>query len=206
MKNKELHLRKIVSGGQTGVDRAALDAAVAAGIPIGGWCPKGRLAEDGVISLEYPLRETVSRLYRERTGLNVMDSDGTLILAEKILSGGTALTKGFADKYAKPLLVVNPADSVSIGKIKKWLTANKIKVLNVAGPRESTRPGSYDQAYKLLGEVLSATQKKEFRIQNSGVRMEPGNSRNRGTVAMTDNPMEGCALSQPSSDPGVTIH
>lgn len=154
MKNKELHLMKIVSGGQTGVDRAALDAAIDAGVPVGGWCPKGRLAEDGVISSEYPLQETASRLYRERTGLNVMDSDGTLILAEKILSGGTALTKSLADRYSKPLLAVNPADSAGIVKIRKWLFANKIRVLNVAGPRESTRPGSYDQAYRLMREVL----------------------------------------------------
>ena len=154
MKNKELHLMKIISGGQTGVDRAALDAAVAAGIPVGGWCPKGRLAEDGAIPPEYPLQETVSRLYQERTGLNVMDSDGTLILAEKILSGGTALTKSFAYRYAKPLLVINPADSAAAGKIRKWLTANKIRILNVAGPRESTRLGSYDQTYKVIREVL----------------------------------------------------
>ncbi len=154
MKNKELHLMKIVSGGQTGVDRAALDAAIAAGVPVGGWCPKGRLAEDGVISSEYPLQETASRLYRERTGLNVMDSDGTLILAEKILSGGTALTKSLADRYSKPLLAVNPADSAGIVKIRKWLTVNNIRILNVAGPRESTRPGSYDQAYRLMREVL----------------------------------------------------
>ncbi len=145
---------KIVSGGQTGVDRAALDAAIAAGVPVGGWCPKGRLAEDGVISSEYPLQETASRLYRERTGLNVMDSDGTLILAEKILSGGTALTKSLADRYSKPLLAVNPADSAGIVKIRKWLTVNNIRILNVAGPRESTRPGSYDQAYRLMREVL----------------------------------------------------
>jgi len=154
LKNKELHLIKIISGGQTGVDRAALDAAVASGIPLGGWCPKGRLAEDGVISSEYPLQETASRLYQERTGLNVMDSDGTLILAEKILSGGTALTKSFADRYAKPLLVINPADSAAVGKIKKWLTVNNIRILNVAGPRESTRPGSYELTYRVIREVL----------------------------------------------------
>lgn len=154
MKNKELHLMKIISGGQTGVDRAALDAAVAAGIPVGGWCPRGRLAEDGAISPEYPLQETASRLYQERTGLNVMDSDGTLILAGKILSGGTALTKSFAYRYAKPLLVINPADSAAAGKIRKWLTANNIRILNVAGPRESTRPGSYDRAYRVIREVL----------------------------------------------------
>ena len=154
MKNKELHLLKIVSGGQTGVDRAALDAALAAGIPAGGWCPKGRLAEDGVISPKYPLRETASRLYQERTRLNVTDSDGTLILAGKALHGGTALTKVFADRHLKPVLVANPADSGSTGVIRKWLKANDVRVLNVAGPRESTRPGSYDQAYKLLREVL----------------------------------------------------
>ena len=147
---------KIISGGQTGVDRAALDAAVAAGIPVGGWCPKGRLAEDGAIPPEYPLQETVSRLYQERTGLNVMDSDGTLILAEKILSGGTALTKNFAEKYAKPLLVFKPADSGASGKIKRWLKANNIRALNVAGPRESARPGSYEKAYKILMEVLKS--------------------------------------------------
>ena len=100
------------------------------------------------------MQETASRLYQERTGLNVMNSDGTLILSEKILSGGTALTKSFADRYAKPLLVINPADSAAAGKIRKWLTANNIRILNVAGPRESTRPGSYDQTYRVIREVL----------------------------------------------------
>lgn len=154
LKNKELHLIRIVSGGQTGVDRAALDAAVTAGLPIGGWCPRGRLAEDQEIPQQYPLTETASRLYQERTRLNVTDSDGTLILAGNALFGGTALTKAFTDRHSKPVLVVNPADFTTISQIKKWLKANNILVLNVAGPRESSSPGIYDQAYRLLTELF----------------------------------------------------
>src|SRR5213080_1459301 len=101
-------ISKIVSGGQTGVDRAALDVALELGIPCGGWCPIGRRAEDGVIPDRYPLRQAPSANYADRTALNVRDSDGTLILARGPLRGGTALTKTFAERYGRPYLVVDP--------------------------------------------------------------------------------------------------
>ena len=94
---------KILSGGQTGVDRAALDVAIELGVPRGGWCPKGRRAEDGVIAKQYPLRETPSTDYRERTRRNVRDADGTLIVTADELRGGTALTRALAEKTQEAL-------------------------------------------------------------------------------------------------------
>jgi predicted Rossmann fold nucleotide-binding protein DprA/Smf involved in DNA uptake len=100
-------LRQVVSGGQTGVDRAALDAALEAGIPCGGWCPKGRIAEDGRLPSRYPLRETPSDSYAQRTEWNVRDSDGTLILTRGALDGGTALTEKCASKLGRACLVID---------------------------------------------------------------------------------------------------
>lgn len=97
-------LRKVISGGQTGVDRAGLDAAIAAGFPIGGYCPQGRLAEDGNIPLKYPMVEMDSPESYYRTEKNVMDSDGTLILNKGELTEGTRLTYDFTVKYGKPAL------------------------------------------------------------------------------------------------------
>jgi len=96
----------IVSGGQTGVDRAALDVALALGIPCGGWCPKGRLAEDGPLPDRYPLRETEFEGYSKRTKLNVQDSDGTLLFTRQRPSGGTKLTLQYAQRIGKPFKVV----------------------------------------------------------------------------------------------------
>lgn len=156
LKNKVLRLKKIISGGQTGVDRAALDAAILENIDIGGWCTKGRRAEDGIIDSKYPLQETASRLYRERTLQNVIESDATLIITGKSLSGGTALTKEYADRRSKPLLIINPADSRGGGKIKQWLAANNVRILNVAGPRESTSPGIYSSTHGFLTELFKS--------------------------------------------------
>ena len=103
----KIHLERVVSGGQTGVDRAALDAAIAVGLEHGGWCPRGRLAEDGVIPSEYQLRETWSADYPVRTEQNVRDSDGTLILGHGPLQGGTDLTWRMAKRHAKPCFVVD---------------------------------------------------------------------------------------------------
>jgi hypothetical protein len=149
---------KIVSGGQTGVDRAALDFAIRHGFEHGGWCPRGRLAEDGVIPPIYRLRETDSADYDERTEKNVLDSDATLIVArEKELSGGTAFTKTCADQHERPLLVVCEGDDVSksAAALSKFLKRNKVRTLNVAGPRESQAPG----IGKFVGELLGATLK-----------------------------------------------
>ena len=148
-------VRKIVSGGQTGVDRAALDIALALGIPCGGWCPRGRGAEDGAIPARYPLQETGSHDYAERTSRNVIDSDGTLILAIGALHGGTLLTAQLAEKSGKPCLVVDLASPPEPGKVDSWIRENQISVLNVAGPRESQHPGIHALAGGFLIEILS---------------------------------------------------
>ena len=147
-------LHKIVSGGQTGVDRAALDVALELGIPCGGWCPKGRRAEDGSIAVRYPLRETEGSNYSLRTEWNVRDSDATLILNEGALEGGTETTVAFAEKYQRPCYIVSMQEDSDTENIKKWILQNRVQVLNVAGPRESGRPGVYKKATALLFVLL----------------------------------------------------
>ncbi len=150
-----VQIKKVVSGGQTGVDRAALDVALELGMPCGGWCPKGRLAEDGAVAARYPLIETPSTEYAQRTEWNVRDSDGTLVLTVGKPSGGTALTIAFARKLRKPCLVVDLREAQpELDKITGWLKANNIAVLNVAGPRASHAPGVYDRTRKLMGLLL----------------------------------------------------
>ncbi len=137
---------KIVSGGQTGADRAALDWALQRGVAHGGWCPKGRLASDGPLPERYLLRETDSAGYRQRTKLNVRDSDATLILNTGVLDGGTLQTVRFAQTLGKPHFVVQldePAQESVAQRIRVWLTEGQFSVLNVAGPREEKRPGVY---------------------------------------------------------------
>jgi hypothetical protein len=145
---------KIVSGGQTGVDRAALDAAIELGIEVGGWCPKGRRAEDGPIEGRYPLRETPSRAYRQRTEWNVRDSDATLILFRERMSGGTRLTARLTDRYERPLLVLDLYSDPDPRRAGEWLREQGVRVLNVAGPREESVPGIYTQALGVLLELL----------------------------------------------------
>ena len=143
-------LMRILSGGQTGVDRAALDVAVELGIPYGGWCPKGRLAEDGRIPLKYHLMETLSPDYAVRTRLNVRDADGTLILYREPLEGGTALTWQFAVELDKPVLLVDLGFPPVLEAFHLWLQENSIHTLNIAGPRESQRHGIFNEAKSLL--------------------------------------------------------
>ena len=155
-------VNKIVSGGQTGVDRAALDVALALGIPCGGWCPNGRLAEDRTIDARYPLKETRSAEYAQRTEWNVRDSDGTLILAqEDHLSGGTAQTVSLANRLGKPCLILNLASHPRASDVREWMRRYRIRVLNVAGPRESKSPGVYGRAAAFLREVFGALTEKE---------------------------------------------
>ncbi len=149
-------LEKIISGGQTGVDRAALDAAIEFGIPCGGWCPKGRRAEDGVIPKRYPLRETGSEDYRERTARNVRDADGTLILAPGVLEGGTAFTRRLAIREGKPCLVIDLSLNTEPKIVHEWLKTHAIRTLNVAGPRESVQPGIHEQARHFLRALLGS--------------------------------------------------
>ncbi len=149
--NKQV-ISKIISGGQTGVDRAALDFALGNNISCGGWCPKGRLAEDGEIPVKYPLQETVSQRYEKRTKKNVIDSDGTLIITDKEpLSLGTKLTMEICQKRQKPYLIVYSKPGADAGRqFWTWVSKNAISVLNIAGPRESTVPGIYEQSSLLL--------------------------------------------------------
>ena len=147
-------LCKIVSGGQTGVDRAGLDAGMEAGLPVGGWCPKGRLAEDGVVPEKYPLIEMGSASYTSRTEQNVIDSDGTLVLNRGKLSGGTKRTVEFAIKHNRPYLTVQLDDEPNVEAIMEWVKAQSIRTLNVAGPRESKCPGIYMESIDLLKSLL----------------------------------------------------
>lgn len=149
-------LRKIVSGGQTGVDRAALDAALGCGFPCGGWCPKGRLAEDGVIPPHYPLHETPDTDYAQRTMWNVRDSDGTLVLTWGSPTEGTAFTIDVARSLRKACLVVDLADETgTVEDVWTWIRENDIRVLNIAGPRASKNPGVYAAARVFLEYLLS---------------------------------------------------
>ena len=147
-------MEKIISGGQTGVDRAALDVAIELQIPHGGWCPAGRTAEDGIISAQYRLVESASSEYADRTRRNVEDSDGTLILNSKQLEGGTAATLAFARICKKPALLVDLDQPPAPEHILSWLQTNHVKQCNVAGPRESKRPGIYHQAHRYLKQLL----------------------------------------------------
>jgi hypothetical protein len=147
-------LGKIISGGQTGVDRAALDAALEMGFPCGGWCPKGRRAEDGRIPDHYPLEETSSSDYRLRTRMNVEDSDGTLILTWGPPVGGTALTLKLARRLHKPFFVVDLIHREDASTVLEWGKENDIRILNLAGPREGEAPGIYAQTLSFLREVL----------------------------------------------------
>lgn len=168
---QSMTLTKIISGGQTGVDRAALDAAQLFNLrqfaepdnfrlAIGGWCPKGRLAEDGPILASLPLEETPSAEYPQRTEWNIRDSDATLILTRGLPTGGTARTVESCRKRRKPHLVVDlnsGALSAMEHHVVAWLEGSKeIRVLNVAGPRESKCPGIYEQARTFLLAVFTA--------------------------------------------------
>lgn len=153
---RAIDLPKIVSGGQTGADRAALDWAIARGIPHGGWCPPGREAEDGPIPARYQLTEALTGGYRHRTRLNVEHSDGTLILNLGELEGGTLETRRFAERLKKPFQVVQldgGASDKQIFAVAEWMKQNRIRTLNVAGPRESKRPGIYEAASAFMNAL-----------------------------------------------------
>ncbi|MEJ2760849.1 MAG: putative molybdenum carrier protein [Gammaproteobacteria bacterium] len=149
-----MKIEKIVSGGQTGVDRAALDVAIRNHIPHGGWCPRGRKAEDGIIDDHYRLRETGTDDYARRTEWNVRDSDGTLILSRGKPDGGTSLTLHHAGRLGKPHFLVDLNEEADTNAVAVWLKGNHIRVLNVAGPRESKHPGIYEQACDLLQRLI----------------------------------------------------
>jgi len=147
----------IISGGQSGVDRAALDFALKYHIPCGGWCPKGRIAEDGAIDLKYPLKETITSKYEQRTKKNVEDSDATLIIIQNTSDKGTLLTKLLAKDKNKPILEVNLSGDIRtlINQFKIWVNDNNITRLNIAGPRESSSQGIYKSALSFLEELIN---------------------------------------------------
>jgi predicted Rossmann-fold nucleotide-binding protein len=147
-------LERIVTGGQTGVDRAALDVALALGIPVGGWCPRGRRAEDGRIPRRYLLRETPSDRYAQRTAWNVRDSDATLILTIGELTRGTAFTHRMTSAMQRPVYVVDFARTRAISPVRRWLQRHNVQTLNIAGPRSSTSPEIYDLAVRFLERLL----------------------------------------------------
>ena len=148
-------VEKILSGGQTGVDRAGLDAGLALGLAVGGRCPRGRRAEDGPIPGRYPLQETASASYRVRTRLNVRDSDATLILCRGPLRGGTRLTADIARKMGCPLRVADLSRRVQAPAVRAWLRKHGVVRLNIAGPRESQAPGIGAEARRFLKRVLA---------------------------------------------------
>jgi len=152
-------IERLVSGGQTGVDRATLDVARELGLDCGGWCPRGRRAEDGPIDERYPLRETPSARYSQRTDWNVRDSDATLILARGTLRGGTALTARLARRREKPVLVVDPAAAArphTVSQTLSWLERHAVRTLNVAGPRGTDDPAIGRDAADFLRALLRA--------------------------------------------------
>ena len=144
---------KIISGGQTGADRAALDAAIERGMPHGGWLPKGRAAEDGPLGQQYCLQELDSYRYRDRTRKNVMESDGTLIVSYGPLTGGSALTEALAVRYDRPCLHLNMeyfSLDDAVCAVEQWLERNAVTTLNVAGPRASSDERIYETVRKII--------------------------------------------------------
>jgi hypothetical protein len=149
-------LRKIVSGGQTGVDRAALDFAIRCGIPHGGYCPKGRRSESGRIADQYRLLECASPDYAMRTALNVAHSDGTLVLTRGRPEGGTQRTIYLCREYGKPAFIIDLDRKLKRADFAAWLNAHQIETLNVAGPRESKQSGISRQARQALEDLFAA--------------------------------------------------
>lgn len=159
--NLKLPIQKIISGGQTGVDRAALDLGLSLYIPIGGWCPKERWAEDGPIPNHYPLKETPTSRPSQRTEWNVRDSDGTLVLTYDNPTGGTALTIRLAQRLNKPFLVMNLNTHAEPEIVLNWAMQHNIQTLNIAGPRESADPSIYQAAYSFLKKLIDPCEGNE---------------------------------------------
>jgi len=147
----------IVSGGQTGVDRGALDAALALEAPVDGWCPAGRRAEDGILSVRYPLRELRGAGYLQRTLRNVMDSDATLLVDFGRPAVGTGRNLEFCRKYGKPCQIVDAAlheVGAAVALALRFVEQHGIRRLNIGGPRASDEPRAYGYAYAVVEQML----------------------------------------------------
>jgi len=154
---------RIISGGQTGADQAGLDAAIALGIPHGGWIPKGRLTEAGPLPERYNLTEMTTEDYLKRTKQNVLDSDGTVIFSHGDLKGGSKRTADFATELCKPFLHIDlnstlPSESGEL--LAAWIKSHDISVLNVAGSRASKDPGIYDRVRIVMQIALEILQER----------------------------------------------
>ena len=150
-------IKKLISGGQTGADRAALDVAIRLGIPYGGWIPKGRKTEDGRLPDEYELQEMPTTGYPERTERNVVDSDGTVIISHGRISGGSLLTFAMAERHNRPCLHIDlnkTAPFTAAQDINNWIQDNDIEILNIAGPRAGEDPLVYGATERILHSVV----------------------------------------------------
>ena len=156
-------IAKIISGGQTGADRAALDFAIRHGIPYGGWVPRGRRTEDGTLPQKYLLEEMPTPDYAQRTEKNVLSADGTLVVSHGYLKGGSALTVFLAERNGKPCIHADLGEwSVrdAAERIRKWLRDQRFGVLNVAGPRAGMDREIYRATFDLLEALLAEFEKK----------------------------------------------
>lgn len=149
-------LEKVISGGQSGVDRAALDVAIEIGLAHGGWCPGGRDADDGKIAEKYKLTETDDVDHTVRTEYNVRDADATLMVYRGKLHGGTAYAIEMAKHLRKPVMAIDLEQGYDIDEITHWLRTNRVRILNVGGQRESKNPGIYFQARILFSKLFGA--------------------------------------------------
>jgi len=150
-------IQKIISGAQTGADRAALDVAIINGMPHGGWVPKGRKAEDGIVPGDYQVSELSSGDYKYRTEMNVKDSSGTLIISHGKLTGGSELTQKYADKHGKPCIHIDRnllSEASAAIKVSQWIEEHHVEVLNCAGPRASKDPEIYSAVFNILDVVI----------------------------------------------------
>ena len=182
-------IKQIISGGQTGVDRAALDAAIKLAIDHGGWIPRGRLTESGPLPPKYQLKETQSFSYSKRTEKNVIDADGTLIISRGPLTGGSEYTREMAIKYQRPWLHIDLSKTAAFQaavEINKWVLENKIAVLNVAGPRASKDPNIYQDTLNIIESAyyLSMVESKGL---DSSVAENNLNPQNKNTNTIPHN-------------------
>jgi len=158
-------ISKIISGGQTGVDQAALDVAIELGIPHGGWIPKGRKTENGALPDKYRLKEMPTSSYAKRTEQNVIDSEGTLIISLGPLTGGSELTHKTAMLHDRPCLHIDLGTLNTLQAVKtvrSWIVRHGIEILNIAGPRAKENPEIYDMAAKTLKAVLGKAEMRSF--------------------------------------------